>query len=169
MILGSLSLTSLFLASALTGAVTIAPTAVVRGDILYFGDVADTGVLPEQLRQRAAQLALMKLPNNADDVDLRAEDVAARARALMPALAPWLTRAKGDVSILRRRPDPMRPLAYATQPNGILKDDVVQLTVTAGVYTVERQGVAMSDGKPGQALFIRTEDDKVISALCCRE
>lgn len=169
MILGSLSFVSSIIALALAGSVPLAPTAIVRGDVLHLGDVADTSQLPMPMRDRATKLALMNLPDNNDPVRLRGEDIAARARSLVPALAPWLAQMKGDIVVRRRSAKLLVPVALATRADGIPKDDPVQLTVSAGIYIIERRGIAMSDGRPGSKLFIRTEDGKAISALCCGE
>jgi hypothetical protein len=169
MILGSLSFASSIIALALAGSVSLVPTAMVRGDVLRLGDVADTSQLPMSMRDRASKLELMKLPDNSDSVHLRGEDIAARTRSLMPALAPWLVQMKGDIVVRRRSADPLMPVVHATRTDGILKDEPVQLTISAGIYTIERRGIAMSDGRPGGKLFIKTEDGKAISALCCGE
>jgi hypothetical protein len=169
MILGSLSFASSIIALALAGSVSLVPTAMVRGDVLRLGDVADISQLPMPMRDRASRLELMNLPENHDPVRFRGEDIAARARSLLPALAPWLVQIKGDIVVRRRSADPLMPVAHATRTDGILKDEPVQLTISAGIYTIERRGTAMSDGQPGSKLFIRTEDGKAISALCCGE
>lgn len=167
MILGSLSFASSIIAIALAGSVSLVPTAMVRGDVLRLGDVADTSQLPLPMRDQARRLALMNLPNNSDPVHLRGEDIAARARSLVPALAPWLAQMKGVIIVRRRSADPLSPVARAIRTDGIRKDEPVQLTIFAGIYKIERRGIAMSDGRPGNKLFIRTEDGKAISALCC--
>jgi hypothetical protein len=169
MILGSLSSTTLIIVSAAAGVISFAPEAVVRDDTLYLGDVVDMGTLPADLRDRSATLPLMKLPKGSDPLTLRTADIASRARALMPALAPWFQKTNGIVLVLRRKADPMRLVAGATQEGGIAKDDRVSVTLVAGIYTIKRQGIAMSDAKIGERLFVKTEDRKALSAICCGE
>jgi hypothetical protein len=167
MILGSLSLTPSIIGLALAGSVSLAPTAMVRGDVLRLADIADVSALPAPLRDRAGSLALMTLPDSNDPLHLRGEDIASRARSLLPALAPWLTDLKGKVVVTRRNADPLTPWANATRPVGIRKGDSVQVTVSAGIYKIERQGIAMSDVQPGDGLFVKTKDGKAVSVMCC--
>lgn len=156
-------------ASVAAGGVLFTPEVVVRNDILYLGDVADVSALPINIRNRAEKLPLMRLPENRSPVMLDVSDIAARARSLIPALAPWFQKSVGTVSILRRRDDPMRLMANATQDNSIAKDERVRVTIVAGIYTVERQGIAMSNAKAGERLFVKTENRKVLSVTCCGE
>jgi hypothetical protein len=166
---GSLSTTLLIIASASTGVISFAHEAVVRADTLYLGDVVDTHALPVELRDRTARLPLMKLPKSSDPLNLRTKDIASRARSLMPVLTPWFQETDGTVSILRRKDDPMQPIASATQEGGIAKGDRVRVTIVAGIYTIESQGIAMSDAKIGERMFIKTGDRKTLSVACCGE
>lgn len=169
MFLGSLSTVALILTSASTGTIAFSPEAVVRNDILLLSDVADVSVLPLELRERAAVLPLMKLNGTLNGQTIRIAAIASRARSLLPALAPWLQHAEGTIFIVRRKNVPMQPVAGATRKDGIAKDDIVRVTVTAGIFKVERQTIAMSDAKMGEGMFVRTQEGKALSVICCEE
>jgi hypothetical protein len=169
MITGSLSSTLTIIALAAARGISFVPEVVVRGDTVHLGDVADVSVLPENVRSRAEKLPLMRLPTNQKPLKLSGSEIAARARSLMPVLAPWFGSASGTVSIMRRNNDPMQIVANASQLGGIAKDDTVRVTIVAGIYTIERQAIAMSDAQIGERFFVKTQDRKVLSALCCEK
>lgn len=57
---------------------------------IALGDIADVSMLPQALRQRAAHLEVATFAPGRTHVSFSSGAVAQRARALMPALAPWM-------------------------------------------------------------------------------
>jgi hypothetical protein len=169
MVVGALFSTLSLIASVASGVISFAPEVVIRGDLLYLGQVIDASVLPIELRDRAAKLPLIKLPKGTTALTLRTSDIESRARSIMPALAPMFKNTNGTVLVLRRKEDPMRLVASATKENGINKGDRTRVKIVAGIYTIERQGIALSDAKAGERLFVKTEDRKALSVICCGE
>jgi len=76
--------------------------ATVIRDQVALGDITDLAQLPSGLRERAAVLPVARLRPGQGQVVLAARRMAERARALMPALSPWLTDAT-DVAVTVRR------------------------------------------------------------------
>jgi hypothetical protein len=162
------------LVSALVALLPVQPLvfveeAKVAAPVLTLGDVADVATLPVALRKDAEKLVLMKLPASRASLTLSAADVAAKARSLIPSLTPWVEGATGNILIHRRSADPRRIIAIASGPDGITKDDSVRVRIASGPFTIEREGRALSNAKNGDRLFIRTEDRKALSAMCCGE
>ena len=87
--------------------------ATVVCDEVALGDIADVTRLPPGLRERAAVLPVARLRAGQGHVVLAARRVAERARALMPALGPWLTDPT-DLAVTVRRGGPTARGATAT-------------------------------------------------------
>jgi hypothetical protein len=79
---------------AATAPLTFRQAAKVDRRQIGLADVADLSSLPPELRRGASQLVVAALRPEEDQASLPAQRLAERARALMPALDPWL----GDTS-----------------------------------------------------------------------
>ena len=73
------------------GPVVFAGAAQIDQPRIHLGDIANLSSLPPRLRDRAGSLTIANLPNGRDRMALSRKWTVERARALMPALAPWLT------------------------------------------------------------------------------
>lgn len=106
---------ALVLASVPTsGAITWREQATVSADVITLGAAADLSRLPPSLRSSAATLVLWRAPKVGSRVVFSSRSAAARARALMPALAPWLDGDNGvSISIVRGAAPQSVPAAIA--------------------------------------------------------
>jgi hypothetical protein len=71
----------------------------LAGPNVRLGDVADTASLPRALRGPAARLTLTILPRGVGEAPLSTRRLGERALALMPALAPWIHLADGQITV----------------------------------------------------------------------
>ncbi len=147
--------------------VAFLPRASVRGEVVRLGDVADLSALPEPLRARAGTTPVARVGEGPQTLSTRR--LAARARAAMPGLSPWLAaEADGVVEVVSapvETPAPVpNPVAVAPV-SPISPGDVLTLRVTVGPVTVEREVRALQAGAPGQPVFVRTDDGVVLRAL----
>lgn len=150
-------------ASLLAGALVFAADATIAGDTVRLGQVADLTPLPAALRGSAAELPLARFRRDADTATVPARYLSEQARARMPVLAPWLAEAQTGVVRLHRSVELGQPRIEARD---IAKGDRVTLRIVAGIFTIERQGVALADARVGERLFVRTADGRVILAHC---
>lgn len=89
--------------------ISFAREGQIQGRDVPLRAVADLSGLPVGLRTRAADLVVAKLPSDRKRLDLPARYVVERARALMPALAPWLPRASDfAIVVVRQTPTSSR-------------------------------------------------------------
>jgi hypothetical protein len=146
-------------------ALVFAAEAEIRGEIVRLGDVADVAALPEAIRAKAAGLRIARFDRDALQTRVSTDFLATQARAQMPALAAWLKRDAGTYVTLRRPRAGVRPLALASRPEGVARGERVILRVEAGPFRIEREGVALDDAGPGEALFVRVGAHDVIQAL----
>jgi hypothetical protein len=87
--LGLAFLLALFGADAVAEGIEFRPAVNLDRPQVRLGDVADLAPLPPALRPKASSLIVGWLDRGAE-ARFSANEVAARARALMPALGPWL-------------------------------------------------------------------------------
>ncbi|HYC68878.1 hypothetical protein [Brevundimonas sp.] len=151
--------------------VTFRPQVSVRGDVVRLGDVADLSAVPEPLRARAVDTPVARVIGGSQSLSIRV--MAARARAALPGLSPWLA-IEGD-GVVRITSAPIEsPTAPANSPTSapapsVSAGDVLTLRVTVGPVTVEREVRALQAGVPGGALFVRTADGAVLRALLAED
>jgi hypothetical protein len=90
-------------ATAQAAPLTFVCHADLAGADVRLSDVADTARLPEPLRAAAGALVLTTLPRGVDHALLASARLSERARALMPALRPWLPDPAGGLVAVDRR------------------------------------------------------------------
>ncbi|MBU6267867.1 MAG: hypothetical protein KGN34_10025 [Sphingomonadales bacterium] len=153
-------------AVALSAALAFATDVEFRGERLRLGDVADLSPLPEPIRARAAALELARIRRGAEQVRLPSSWLAAQARARMPLLGAWLPADARAATVTLHRP--LRPgLPFVTSgAEGVAKGARVAVRIDAGIFHIQRDGVALADARPGERLFVLTADHQMISALC---
>ncbi|MBS0503421.1 MAG: hypothetical protein JSS55_06375 [Proteobacteria bacterium] len=139
--------------------------AVGRGPVAL-GQVADLSVLPGSLRRRASGLALMARPARATLIRHRL--LASRARALMPALRPWLTEDQAGILQLAPHADVQPVQLIAAGASEPARGASVAVLTRIGLVTIERRGTAVQDARRGERAFVRFADGSVVSARCCR-
>src|SRR5580658_9654320 len=76
-------------ANAVAEGIPFRPAVILSRPQVTLGDVANLSLLPPALRPKASSLIVGWLDRGAE-ARFSANEVAARARALMPALGPWL-------------------------------------------------------------------------------
>lgn len=76
--------------AAQPGAIAFDSTAQSRGGDIRLADVADLSGLPKALQARAAALTLTRAPRGPRRLTVSRRWLGERAKALMPALGPWL-------------------------------------------------------------------------------
>lgn len=151
----------LILLTALTGAVAVPAHIAMRDAVtvearaVRFADVADLTLLPAKLRMRATELTIAQLGPVDRTVAFSKAALVARARALLPGLAPWLPEAvKGTISVnyhavaIAGRPDHFCLRVLTPLPTGSSVKDAdfaqtkcVGATVPAFVYDRFRRSV----------------------------
>jgi hypothetical protein len=92
--LGLACVLALVATNAVGASIRFRPAVNLGRPEVTLGDVADLAGLPPTLRGRASSLVVGRL-DRSSEARLSADALAARARALMPALAPWLAPASG--------------------------------------------------------------------------
>ncbi len=134
-------------------------------DDVTLGSVADIQNLPVELRKDAEQLKLYRLAKGQRETRLGHAQLASRARALFPALSPWLSgKFEGAVRVGRvARPVPQ---LVADCSSGVSKGDDVTAVMDAGWFRVERKVEALQQGGQGSAFFARTSDGEVAKIFC---
>lgn len=152
---------------AAAGPVAFRTETSVRGDTVRLGDIADLSALPEALRARAIATPVARVREGSQSLSTRV--MAARARAAIPGLSPWLT-VEGDdlvhVTSVREATPPAPRVAVASIPvSAVLAGDVLTLHIEVGPVTVERPVRALQSGSAGRYVFVRTADGSVIRAL----
>jgi hypothetical protein len=121
--------------------------------------------MPVPLRNQAAGLRLFVIAPNRKEQNVSQEAMASRVRSLMPALGPCLAdRYAGDTRIRMGATNNM--MAVPVGGDAIASGDRVSARIKAGIFTVERAGVAMQSAHRGERFFMRTRDG-AISAQCC--
>lgn len=88
-------------------ALAFAPSAVVQAETVTLADVADVAALPPDLAARARTLPIAAFAPTAQRLTISARRAAERARAQLPALAPWLTDASAAHTIVVTRTLPV--------------------------------------------------------------
>jgi hypothetical protein len=126
------------------------------------GDVADLSILPAAMRTRAAAIVVARGTQMHNDLSHHA--LAAHARSLMPALAPW-TAGPYDNRIRAAR-SARRPIMAVTARSSLEAGDPLTTRLSAGIFTIEREATALQSAREGDFLFVRVGDD-VLKALCC--
>ena len=77
--------------------------------VVRLADIIDTSRLPQALQTRARMLDLVSVPAGQDHLVLSARWVSERARALLPALNPWLPANPAGQVTIRRVAAPVEP------------------------------------------------------------
>lgn len=152
-------------ATAPAGAVPLVfpDTLRARAGPVRLGEISDLSALPAPLRARAAAVVVLAMAPPASHHSHAA--LAARARALLPALGPWLPRSyPGRLSVPPATPG-IAAVALATT-EAVAAGDAVTLRVRTGPFEIRREARALQPAKPGQAVFVRTADG-VVRATCC--
>lgn len=127
--------------------------------------VADLQNLPADIRTDARQLILYRLAERQRETVLDHAKLASRARALLPALAPWLSgEFEGAVRIEHAARSALRLEMDCGE--GISKGDAVTAKIEAGWFQVERKLEALQNGSEGLAFFARTSDGDVVKIYC---
>jgi hypothetical protein len=104
--LGAAALIAMLAAtSAQAGPVVFASRVQLSSPRVTLGDIADLSGLPATLSNSAAALELTTVPPGRQEIVLSVQRSAERARALMPALQPWLADVSpGDIDAQVVRP-----------------------------------------------------------------
>lgn len=103
------------LACSLAVSISYQRVAEVRRSEVAFGDVADVSRLPAALRDRAAALPIVQVPASGHLV-LTSGRLTERARALMPALAPFLPMGTQEKIVVRRAGNAPPPVLAGPTP-----------------------------------------------------
>jgi hypothetical protein len=82
--------------------ISFAPQAMAKGSHVVLADVADLSAIPAALRPAAAALPIAAFAQGQERLVVTRSQLAARVRALMPALAPWLSE-PGDGTVVVSR------------------------------------------------------------------
>lgn len=141
--------------------------AEIDGPDVHLADVADLRVLPLSLRSRAAGIVVGRAAN--DGSVLSSRHVAARARAALPALSPWMTGGAGTFIHLVMRSTAstdgarVRPITAAPAPR-FSPGDPVTVSIQVGPVTIAREARALQPGWAGRSVFVRTDDGHVLTA-----
>jgi hypothetical protein len=141
--------------------------ATVTSRSVTLGQIANLDTLPPSMKVEAATIHLFDFRPRQKQIRVTQSDLVSRARSLLPSLAPCLPRQQtGDVTISfgDARISPI--FVRSTSGTGFKSGDKVATRLDAGIFSIEREGVAMQDGVPGARAFVRTRDG-VLSALCC--
>lgn len=137
----------------------------IRGEYVTLGAVADLGVLPPELRGRAETLSLLKIQPHSRDLSISHERLASRARSLMPALAAWLPPASSGAIRINFGATQSR-YAVAACGKGVAKGTALTIGIDTNWFRVERQVVALQDGRTDGLFFARTPDGEVMQIYC---
>ena len=96
-----------FLAIGLVAWTSPPPPVQLRPDVqtprrqIELGDVVDISRLPQDLQSSAASLTLAVMPSGEIQTSFAASRLVERARALLPALGPWLSTAGAATVVVR--------------------------------------------------------------------
>lgn len=94
--------------------------------------------------------------------------LASRARALVPALKPWLSIAySGSVRVLRASAPQPELVAGRLDGEAVKAGSPVIARIAVGPFSIEREGTAVQAGEPGERFFLRTRDGQILAARCC--
>lgn len=109
------------------------PAPVVAGQQVRLGDVIDLSSIPPGLRDLASPLVVARFRDGQTQLKTSTREVAARARAQLPALSIWLADGL-DAPVLVRRTGDAQPRPPARRP--VVSRDclVVTQAVPAGAY-----------------------------------
>lgn len=160
----------MLLTALLSGTLAVSPLAFsseaeISIEDITLGAVADLKDLPADLRARAEQLVLYPMPDNRDVAVFEHSKLASRARAMLPALSPWLSeRFEGALRIDSVSKSPSR--LTTSCGDGVPKGAFVLSVVNAGWFRVERKVEALQQGDPGKSFFVRTSDGDVTTVYC---
>jgi hypothetical protein len=121
-------------AAEVNAVLTFKEQAITTDERVLFGDVASIDVLPDMLRDRAAQLELMKAPKPGLPRRIQRDQLADRARVLMPGLASYLPRPDPSAFVhIEGYLNPAR--ALPAQPKTCVR---VNTTIAAGTAPLEK-------------------------------
>jgi hypothetical protein len=105
-----------------------------------------------------------------DGAKLPIEGLIPRLRAQMPLLSCWMPRSQSSMVTLRvrRAPTPSSTRPQSTNPPvpdapTLKTGDAVNLSIGVGAVRIERRVEALQAARPGQRLFVRSEDGQTLS------
>lgn len=152
-------------APADAGQLAFAEKALVRGEVLTLGQVADIQMLPAELRAQAFVLPLL---GRREAKIIEHSKLASRARSLMPALVPWLRGPfEGQLVVSARGTQSLMPMASCDgSDGGVTRGEALVVRVSTGPFLIQREGVAMQDAHPGERLFVRTAEGSALVVQC---
>jgi len=122
----------------------------VRSPAVALGDLADLSRLPAALRGRAAALPIARVPAQGRLV-LTSQRLAERARALMPALGPWLAPGTDDAVVVRLAAEAPAPAAKSAPPAGCQR--VAHPVAAGAIPTVDDLAPATCEAGPAGEAF----------------
>lgn len=166
-------MTWLALVLAMSGAqstpLVLSDAVTVEGDMLHLSDVADLSALPEPLAQRAEGLIVARLSNSISTVSAR--EIAARARAALPGLSPWLPDGSDrEIRVEQRKSQsatsvsaPTAAPASAPARPLVRTGEALKIRVVVGPVEIERSAKALQDGWAGRSIFVRTTEGTVLT------
>ncbi len=104
-----------------------ATEAQAHGDLVRLGALADLSVLPAALGREVADLPVLRISRDRNEIVVKAKVLRARVAALAPELKPWLAEQEGAVRIRYDRPttDVSRPEACVKVVGAAPTDGVV--------------------------------------------
>ena len=128
------------------------------------GDIAKLDALPPALAKMAQNLVLVSSPKWHDQRVVSRNDLASRARALMPALGPWFSVQQTGVVLIARGRAPLLTLrVLRSDGKAIAKGDHLQAQLHSGIFTIERDVTALQPARTGEGFFARTTNGDVLS------
>jgi hypothetical protein len=167
--MGQMALSLALAAATPAGANTITFRDVVnvKGSTIALGDVADLEPIPAAVRVKASTLVLLTFDRKQKMQTIPHLALAARARALMPGLGPWLTGpTEGRLSVNPPKPALVRIIAEPADGTAITPGDKIIAHIVAGKVMISRPAVALQAARSGQRIFVRTSDG-ILTAICC--
>ena len=154
--------------SAKPAVVEFRPSVTIVDRSVRLADLADLMALPKALRARAAALVIFRLPSVNRDHLIGADVIIARARSLMPALAPWLdlsinTKLRLSYAAPFSEPGEFYSQSSGLAPIAVRAGDKLVAQFDVGVVTVERTVVALQQARAGTVVFARTPEGAIVS------
>jgi hypothetical protein len=133
---------------------------------LRLGDVAELSIVPEPVRKRALALPLVDRLPKQGPLRLTHAMLAARVRSRMPMLSPWLAQSHSGMLRLERRSSKPSIAALGDGNLGVAAHAPLRVRLKVGMFSIEREALALQAAKPGEAMFVRTSDGP-LAVHCC--
>jgi hypothetical protein len=149
--------------------VVFKPNPHIQTKTVQLGDIAELASLPQALRLRASRLVLFRMADHQKSLRVTRVQLASRARSLMPVLRFWLADlpTAGDIVIRRGNPSNGEMIVAPGTAGKVAKGEGVTFHVRAGIFDIARNGTALQEAMTGEHLFVRTEDNTLVSACLC--